>query len=231
MKVGRRLAMKILNASKFALGVFCGGAPDGAVVNLLDQSMLGELHSLVSAASDAFEAYDYARALDATESFFWTFCDDYIELVKLRAYGTRSETEAASASAALATALSVLLRLFAPYLPFVTEEVWSWWQSGSVHRAPWPEKEELAEWSDVAVGTYRIASEVLGEIRKAKSVAKQSMRAEVARLIVHDTAARWHTLEPALPDVELAGGITGSVEFVESEDFRVEVELAASDAA
>jgi valyl-tRNA synthetase len=230
MKVGRRLATKILNASKFALGVLGEDVtPAGPVTEPLDRSMLTELQSLVGAASGAFEAYDYARALDATERFFWSFCDDYIELVKQRAYGARGEAAAASARAALATALSTLLRLFAPHVPFVTEEVWSWWQEGSVHRSPWPGVDDIE--SGVAAGTYALASAVLGEIRKAKSVAKQSMRAEVARLVVHDTAARWLALESALPDVQLAGGIIGSVEFVESEDFSVEVELAASDAA
>jgi valyl-tRNA synthetase len=168
--------------------------------------------------------------LELSERFFWSFCDDYIELVKQRAYGALGEAEAASARAALATALSVLLRLFAPHVPFVTEEVWSWWQEGSVHRAAWPQEREL-EVGGEAVATYRIASEVLGEIRKAKSAAKRSMRSEVAHVTIHCTNAQWKTLEPGLPDVRLAGGVTGPVEFVEANDFRVEVVLPAADAA
>jgi valyl-tRNA synthetase len=134
MKVGRRLAVKLLNASKFALG-FPDAGP-GDVTEPIDRALLSRLADVVDEATTAYDGYDPARALERSEAFFWTFCDDYIELVKNRAYSDTAE--AASASRALRLALDVLLRLFAPVLPFATEEVWSWWRSGSVHRASWP---------------------------------------------------------------------------------------------
>src|SRR5690606_24312110 len=139
-----RLAIKVLNASKFALGFGAAdaGTPDPAAVTVvLDRAMLAGLAEVVDRATEALEAYDHTRALELTETFFWTFCDDYLELVKDRAYGSGDQTpspETVSARTALAFALDTLLRLLAPVLPFATEEVWSWWKEGSVHRAPWP---------------------------------------------------------------------------------------------
>jgi valyl-tRNA synthetase len=234
MKVGRRLAIKVLNASKFVLSrldpdlVAGQGRADGDRVTApLDQAMLLGLAALVEEATAAFEGYDYARALERTESFFWSFCDDYLELVKGRAYGGQGDAGAASANRALTLALSSLLRLFAPFLPFVTEEVWSWWQAGTVHRATWPEPGELREPAGAGADplVLEVAAAVLGEVRKAKTAAKASMRTEVARAVVRDTPDRLAALRRVAADVCDAGRITDLVT-EEADSFSVEVELA-----
>jgi valyl-tRNA synthetase len=236
MKVGRRLAMKVLNASRFALGrlVDADGVlvvpPLDAAIAPIDRAMLGRLALVVSEATAAFEAYDYARALERTEAFFWAFCDDYLELVKTRAYGEADDPGTASARAALAAALSVLLRLLAPVLPFVTEEVWSWWQVGSIHAAPWPTVDETGTTPDSGTdpatdAVLEVAAEVLGLVRRAKTTAKRSMRASVAVLTVTDTPARLTALAAAEGDVRDAGGV---VELItrDGDDAAVEVELS-----
>jgi valyl-tRNA synthetase len=189
MRVGRRLAIKVLNASRFALGAV---EPSGAIVAPVDRAMLRNLTSLVTEATEVFEAYDYARALQRTESFFWRFCDDYRELVKGRRYGEQGPKGAGSANAALAAALSVLLRLLAPFLPFVTEEVWSWWQDGSIHRAAWPTPSEIESLlADNSPATrladeraYQWATDVLFEVRKQRSEAKQPLKVPIAKVRV-----------------------------------------------
>ncbi len=232
MKVGRKLAIKILNASKFVLSRVGGtgnDAPTGGqegVTAPVDRAMLAGLADLVDAATVAFEGYDYARALERTEAFFWDFCNDYLELVKGRAYGSQGEQAQASADRALGLALSAMLRLFAPFLPFVTEEVWSWWQAGSVHRAPWPAADELRRMAgpDADRAVLDVAAAVLGEVRKAKSEARQSMRAEVRLAVVSDTPERLAALRLVEADVKEAGRID-ELSCEESADFSVKVEL------
>src|SRR5258708_10272463 len=198
MRVGRRLAIKILNASKFALHPHSGDdAPRGAITAPVDRAMIRSLAALVDEATASFDGYDYARALQRTETFFWRFCDDYLELVKGRRYGDQGGEGAGSAHAALAAALSVMLRLFAPFLPFVTEEVWSWWQEGSIHRSQWPTSAELlaqiADNTDAASGlderAFTWATEVLFEVRKQRSEAKQPLKVPITkvRITAHDT--------------------------------------------
>jgi len=220
-KIGRRLAIKVLNACKFVLSVPGGGDDKPAVTEALDRAMLAKLAALVAECTTAFDDFDYARALERTEAFFWSFCDDYVELVKSRAYG--GGAAGASASAALSIALSTVLRLLAPFLPFVTEEVWSWWRTGSVHRAPWPTPPAAADGDPLV---YEVAAEILVAVRRAKTQEKASMRAPVARVAVADTAARIAALERAAQDLRDAG-VIAALELAVAEDAAsVEVELA-----
>ncbi len=184
MKVGRRLAVKLLNAAKFALSF---EVPEGhtAVTEPIDQALLLALGEVVAEATSAFENYDHTKCLELTEHFFWNFTDNYLELVKDRAYnadGALSAASQASAVIALRTSLHIMLRLFAPFLPYATDEIWSWWQSeaGSIHRSNWPTTAEATEGLQSSnAGLLALAQTALFHIRKAKSDAKVSMKAEV----------------------------------------------------
>jgi valyl-tRNA synthetase len=220
LKIGRRLAVKILNASRFVLG-FGSGQPDpGPVREPIDRALLRQLAAVARQCTDAFEAYDHALALEHAERFFWYFCDDYLELVKPRAYGEQGAAGAASAVFALRQALSVLLRLLAPFLPFVTEEVWSWWQDGSIHLSPWPDAEALASLADVGLdpaspgGTAVLdaAASAIAAIRRAKSQARLPMKAAVAQLILTAPQDQVDALAAAVPDVSAAGHV-GEISF------------------
>jgi valyl-tRNA synthetase len=211
------------------------------VTEAVDRAMLAQLATLIDDATSAFENYDYARALQATEEFFWRFCDDYLELVKVRAYGDGPDS--ASARAALCIAVSVLLRMFAPFLPYVTEEAWSWgrteagplpgFTAGSVHRATWPDTTELRTLSGTATqpdsdpSVLVIAADVLRQIRKAKSDAKRSVRAEATSVTVMDTRPGIAAVQAALGDLRSAGNVREliTVELADGAEATVDVQL------
>jgi valyl-tRNA synthetase len=206
IKVGRRLATTLLNASKFALGLGAAEALRQRVTEPLDRAMLTRLATVVSAATDAFDRYDHTEALQVTEAFFWTFCDDYIELVKERAYAQGPAAD--SARAALAAGLSVLLRLFAPFLPYVTEEVWSWWRYGSVHRSTWPTRYELTRVAgEGEADLLDLAGEALRQVRRAKSDRKLTMKAHVPLAEALGPAALLDRLALIEGDLKAAGRI------------------------
>ena len=212
MKVGRRLAVKLLNAAKFSLS-FEVPAGHTDVTEPIDQALLFGLAEVVRGATAAFESYDHTKALELAEHFFWKFTDDYLELVKDRAYNANGEVSAAqqaSAAITLRRALHTMLRLFAPFLPFATDEVWSWWQTdaGSIHRAPWPTADELVDGLDGAnAPLLGLASSALVGVRKAKSDAKVSMKAAVESAILEAPAAVLTSLRLLETDLKAVGRI------------------------
>lgn len=220
IKIGRRLAIKVLNAAKFVYSFPLPEALEGATsrasaTDPLDRDMLAELGRVVTTATTALEEFDHAKALETAEHFFWIFCDDYLELVKERAYGAGTIEGQASAAMALRTAIDVMLRLFAPYLPFATEEVWSWTHEGSVHTAAWPTVTDVGV-DDAPSGLLGVVSEALIGIRRAKTDAKASQKTEVLSATIAGPAI----LQQGLDDLKAVGRIA-SVEFVESESIEV----------
>jgi valyl-tRNA synthetase len=219
MKVGRRLSIKILNAARFAL---LQAEPRGPITEPLDRGMLTALALLVEESTEQLEVYDTARVLQQAETFFWAFCDDYLELVKARRYGDFGSEAAASANSAILAALDALLRLFAPYLPFVTEEVWSWWRQGSVHLAAWPSSSDVLapiggrDESSLAV---RLATQdALAEVRRLKSLLKKPTKAVIAAAVL---PSRFAPLQPAARDFQAATHIR-ALTFADVEEARLE---------
>jgi valyl-tRNA synthetase len=243
--IGKRLATKIFNASRFVLSQLDrqGGvpAPDaGAISEPLDRAFAARLRGVIERASAALEEFDYAGALQTTEEAFWDFCDNYLELVKARFYAEEDSAQRRSAAAGLQLALRAFLRLFAPFLPYVTEEVWSWrfahdGPDRSIHTSSWPTPPELGA-PEPEADAYAAAVEVAQKIRGAKTVARRSLRWGVSRLVIRASAADLAALRGALGDVLASGAVErGAAELVTGEPppdgrFHVEVELAAQSA-
>ncbi len=235
MKVGRRLAMKVLNASKFVLapvdqyglGADSTYLDASLVTEPLDQAMLQRLRLVVDEATARLDEMDYATALEITEKFFWEFCDDYLELVKERSRG--DDAGGKSAKAAFVLALSVQLRLLAPFLPYVTEEVWSWWQEGSIHRSAWPvnDTDLVTDAHDSAL--LAAAATVLAAIRGAKSTAKVSQKTEATAVVVRGPQDQLDALSAALEDVKAAGKVTGELSLVTESLDHIAVDVTLAD--
>ena len=227
IKIGRRLAIKVLNASKFALSMglpwdadeatlAAAPAPSldaAAVTEPIDRAVLAALADVVDAATTAFEGFEHARALEAAESFFWTFCDDYIELVKDRANdlaGSHDPAAVTSARTTLSIAVDTFVRLFAPFLPFATEEVWSWYRTGSVHRAEWPAAAPLREASAGAdAALVARAGEALAALRKVKSEAKTSQKTPILFVALAVAPEAEASVEAVRADLIEAAKVTG----------------------
>jgi len=217
MKVGRRLALKVLNVAKFVLGSVGARSLDPKdVVHRIDCALMGRLANTINDATAAFDAYDYTSALEVTEKFFWDFCDDYVELVKERAYAD-DPLGSASAKAALAIALHNVLRLLAPFLPYATEEAWSWVWEGSVHQQSWPVATSLGAAAATDPAILGSIGEVLAGIRGAKSTAKVTQRTPVEEITITAPAAVLDAVRSATDDLTAAGQVTGNWQLVEGE--------------
>ena len=225
MKIGKRLAIKLLNASKFSLSLNATLNSDD-VTQSVDHALLNKLAQVVETATTSFDKYDYTRALEVAETFFWAFTDDYVELVKERTYGNQGEAAANSARAALGITTHALLKLFAPFIPFVTEEVWSWWQEGSIHLQSWPKSSEIITNKSVGIDPLNNVTWILSEVRKVKTENKQSMKAEVKTLEIWAKAEVIEQVKDAQKDLIAAGNIKDLKLNVSDSDTKVKVELA-----
>ena len=225
MKIGKRLAIKLLNASKFSLSLNAT-LNNADVTQAVDHALLNKLAQVVETATTSFDKYDYTRALEVAETFFWAFTDDYVELVKERTYGNQGEAAANSARAALGITTHTLLKLFAPFIPFVTEEVWSWWQEGSIHLQSWPKSSEIITDKSVGIDPLNNVTWILSEVRKVKTENKQSMKAEVKTLEIWAKAEVIEQVKDAQKDLIAAGNIKDLKLTVSDSEIKVKAELA-----
>lgn len=209
-KVGKKLCTKLFNAAKFAIGRFSEVdrsllTPE-AVTEELDRAFLAEMRPLISRATRAFEEFDYAQALGLVEDFFWTaFCDNYLEMAKPRTYEEELTPGRLSACAALRISLSALVRMFAPFVPYISEEIWNWEFSGealSVHCAPWPTVKELEGVSAPVSGqSWQSALMLTEQVRKVKADANLSMAAPVKDAKIRCNPGWLAGVEAVAPDI------------------------------
>jgi len=204
LKIGNKLVNKIWNASKFAAIQLQNiqGSPStarddiesGMIYNSLDKWIISRLERAVRVATGEFEIFEYCKAREAIEDFFWNdFCDNYLEMVKARAYDEHGKNpkEQQSAIYAIYHVLDAVLRLFAPFLPHITEELYShifddkFEQAGSIHlRGQWPDAALYV--SDVqAEKTGSAARAVLDVVRKLKAEKGVSIKWPLTELAIY----------------------------------------------
>ncbi len=235
-KIGGKLVTKLYNAGKFVLGQT---ADDGPIVNELDMAFIAELKEVVRTAGEAFEKFEFSVALQETEKFFWgAFTDNYIELLKRRSRSEDDPAGRASAVSTLRLGLNVVLRLFAPIVPTITDEVWSWVfaeETGhlSIHKAPWPTPEELDSIPAPKVaGSFQAACDAISAIRKAKSESGVSLNRELLSLVLEADEVGQSDLRFVLDDVAAAGGAAsiGFAKGTPTADWRYTAQIEAAEA-
>ncbi len=206
-RIGAKLVTKLFNAGKF---VFTQSAQLGDITQPLDIDFIQQLELVTQRASQSLELFDYALALQEIERFFWNgLTDNYIELVKYRARDATSPEAQTSAVSTLRLATSVFIRLFAPFLPYITEEIWSWsfaQETGipSVHMAPWPDVSTDTKLHNINIrpsrnseGAFEAACEAIAAVRKAKSIMFLSLGANVKSIELH-CSDNMHNLYPTI---------------------------------
>ena len=209
-KVGSKLVNKIFNASKFVLSHSAEGEE---ITNDLDKSFLFELKKTCDIATKAYEEFEFSIALQEIEKFFWnSFTDNYIEIVKLRARNIDNKTDQSSAVLTLRKTLNIILRMFSPFLPTITDEIWSWvfaeeTDVKSVHLYHWPESKEIEKYIDVQTNEiFLIACDIIGLVRKAKSEKGLSLNSPLEELIIISNPSDQKKIRVFIDDLKNSSG-------------------------
>jgi valyl-tRNA synthetase len=183
---GKKFINKLRNAARFVfmnLRDFDGKKPEELLP--MDALFLAQLPLLVNAATTSFYNYEYSMAKSSVEQFFWKdFCDNYLELVKKRVYQGKGE-EKKSAQYVLYQSLLAIVKMIAPIMPFITEEIYQehfkkFEKEKSIHLCKWPEEKALKLHHAKFEATYwNILVELISKIRQEKSKAKKAMNSEI----------------------------------------------------
>ena len=243
-KIGRKLVIKLFNASKLVFNQLDNAShlsqnfSLSQVCTQCDFAWIAIMREAIIKAREAFENYEYTTALQYAEDTFWNFCDNYLEMVKTKAYLAGSTPESRSALVTLNWSLKTFLRLFAPFMPFVTEEIWSWkysQDSNSIHKAPWPGVEEIAQIEAPAdEGSFAATIDVISRIRGFKTLNNVSQKRPVAKVEIRGAASDLKKIQSMLSYIvdstnaeSLPILIEGEIAAVEGEiqKYQITVEL------
>ncbi len=177
---GKKLITKLWNASKFVfmnLEDYSGRKPKK--LEKVDELFLNELNKLIKDCTKYFEEYEYSKVRQEVERFFWSmFCDNYLEIVKKRIYNEEGDKKK-SAQYVLYESLLNILKLLAPIMPFVTEEIYQKYfkkdvGEKSIHVSDWPCFKD-----GLKAGGLDLLIDILSRVRQAKTSEKKSMKSEI----------------------------------------------------
>lgn len=234
MAQGKKLVNKLFNASRFVFNIVENSALKNEknyapfITKPLDVAWLSKMNAMIKQANDYFATYDYAAALEVIEKRFWDFCDNDLEIVKKRAYDINDK----SAAATLMFCIDTFLKLFAPFCPFITEEIyqcrpWGNESAESLHLQAFPKASEV--FADARV--YDDVSFIASEIRKAKTAANITQRTPVKQILIKAPEKELQALKNVADDIENVGGIVaGALKFESGEALEVtniELDLSA----
>jgi valyl-tRNA synthetase len=215
---GKRFITKLLNATNFIFMNLKDYQPKKIKLIDTDRMFLVMLNELIVKCTNSFERYEYSKAKTEADGFFWNFCDNYLEIVKDRVYnGTDKEKE--SAFYTLYTSLFIILKLMAPFIPFVTEEIYQRYfkdkeKIKSIHISEWPVEIPVTK-KKTDEQTYNLLIETIKKIRQEKSKAKKSMNCSINLTL--DSKEK-EILNDVLDDLKT---VSGAAEITEGE-FKVE---------
>jgi len=187
---GQKTATKIFNASKFSL-LHLKDYTESKVSEVFDQWVLSKLQKVIQSATENFDKYEYSKVKADVDKFFWQiFCDQYLEIVKDRLYKPeiRGIEERKSGQQALYTTLLHILKMVAPIMPHITEEVYQLYfkeKEGkeSIHISAWPSFNESLI-NEIAEITGDLGIDIISTVRKYKSEHKLSMKEELAKIVL-----------------------------------------------